>query len=95
LSFQPEVTLGILILLGKSFVVERRRFAMPKLNVNDIQIYHEVHGVGTPLVMIMGLGGNLDWWDPRMVQELSKRFMTVLFDNRGLDAPTCLTENIP
>jgi pimeloyl-ACP methyl ester carboxylesterase len=56
---------------------------MPKLNVNDIQIYHEVHGVGTPLVMIMGLGGNLDWWDPRMVQELSKRFMTVLFDNRG------------
>ena len=56
---------------------------MPKLNVNDIQVYYEVHGEGTPLVMIMGLGGNLDWWDPRMVQELSKKFKTVLFDNRG------------
>jgi len=33
--------------------------------------------------MIHGLGANLDWWEPRMVQELSKRFMTVLFDNRG------------
>ncbi|HYB06547.1 MAG TPA: alpha/beta hydrolase [Nitrososphaerales archaeon] len=69
--------------LGKSYAVEKRRIAMPKLNVNDIQIYYEVHGEGIPLVMIMGLGANLDWWDPRMVQELSKRFMTVLFDNRG------------
>ena len=56
---------------------------MPKLKVNDIQIYYEVHGEGFPLIMIMGLGGNLDWWDPRMVQEFSKRFMTILFDNRG------------
>jgi pimeloyl-ACP methyl ester carboxylesterase len=56
---------------------------MPKLTVNDIQTYYEVHGEGFPLVMIHGLGANLDWWDPRMVQELSKRFMTVMFDNRG------------
>jgi pimeloyl-ACP methyl ester carboxylesterase len=33
--------------------------------------------------MIMGLGGNIDWWDPRMIQELSKKFKTVMFDNRG------------
>jgi pimeloyl-ACP methyl ester carboxylesterase len=74
---------GTLILLGNSFVVEERRFAMPKLNVNDIQIYFEVQGEGVPLVMIMGLGANLDWWDPRMIQELSRRFRTVMLDNRG------------
>ena len=56
---------------------------MPKTKVNDIQIYYEVRGEGFPLVMIHGLGANLDWWDPSMVQELSKRFTTVTFDNRG------------
>lgn len=56
---------------------------MPKVKVNDIQVYYEVHGEGFPLVMIMGLSGNVDWWDPRMVQELSKNFKMVLFDNRG------------
>jgi pimeloyl-ACP methyl ester carboxylesterase len=56
---------------------------MPKVRVNDIQIYYEVHGEGFPLVMIHGLGANLDWWEPRMVEEFSKRFTTVTFDNRG------------
>jgi len=56
---------------------------MPKVMVDDIQIYHEVRGEGFPLVMIHGLSANLDWWEPRMVQELSKRFTTVIFDNRG------------
>jgi pimeloyl-ACP methyl ester carboxylesterase len=56
---------------------------MPKLKVNDIQIYYEVRGRGFPLMMIMGLGANLDWWDPRMLQGLSKKFKLVMFDNRG------------
>lgn len=56
---------------------------MPKVKVNDIQIYYEVHGEGFPLTMIMGLGANMDWWDPRMIQELSKKYKLVIFDNRG------------
>jgi len=56
---------------------------MPKVKVNDIKIYYEVHGEGFPLVMIMGLSGNIDWWDPRLIQELSKKFKIVMFDNRG------------
>ena len=56
---------------------------MSKVRVNDIDIYYEVRGEGFPLVMIQGLGANLDQWDPRMVRELSKRFKTVTFDNRG------------
>jgi pimeloyl-ACP methyl ester carboxylesterase len=56
---------------------------LPKAKVNDVQIYYEVQGDGFPLVMIMGLSANIDWWDPRMIQELSKNFKTVMFDNRG------------
>jgi len=56
---------------------------VPKVRVNDIQMNYEVNGEGFPLVMIMGLGANLDWWDPRMIQELSKYFKTIVFDNRG------------
>jgi pimeloyl-ACP methyl ester carboxylesterase len=56
---------------------------MSKVNVADIQIYHEVRGRGFPLMMIMGLGANVDWWDPRMIQGLLKKFKLVMFDNRG------------
>ena len=56
---------------------------MPKVKVNDIQVYYEVHGEGFPLIMIMGLSANVDWWNPRMIQELSKTFKLVMFDNRG------------
>lgn len=56
---------------------------MPKMKVNDVRIYYEVRGEGFPLVMISGLGGNLDNWDPRLVEELSKQFKLIVFDNRG------------
>ena len=56
---------------------------MPKVKVNDIQIYYEVHGEGFPLVMIAGAGDNLDYWDPRLIEELSRKFKLVMFDNRG------------
>ncbi len=53
------------------------------LKVNDIQMYYEVHGEGFPLMMIAGLGANVDWWDPRWIQGVSEEFKTVAFDNRG------------
>jgi len=56
---------------------------VPKVKVNDIQVYYEVRGEGFPLVMITGLSGNTDWWDPRVIRGLSKNFKIVLFDNRG------------
>ena len=55
---------------------------MPKVKVNDIQIYYEVKGDGFPVVMINGLSDNLDCWDPRLIEALSKKFKLVLFDNR-------------
>jgi hypothetical protein len=52
-----------------------RRFGaskLPKVKVGDTDVYYEVHGDGIPLVMIMGLSPNIDWWDPRLIQETSK-----------------------
>lgn len=56
---------------------------MPKVRVNDIQMFYEVHGEGFPLIMIMGLTGNTSWWDPRWIQTLSEKFKIIAFDNRG------------
>ena len=57
---------------------------MPKVKVNDIQIYYEVKGKGFPLVMINGLSDNLTCWDPRLIEALSKKFKLVMFDNRDV-----------
>ena len=53
------------------------------VKVGELDVYYEIHGDGFPLVMIMGLSGNIDWWDPRLIGETSTRFNTVIFDNRG------------
>ena len=55
----------------------------PRVKVNDVRIQYETSGEGFPLVMINGLGLDLDNWDPRLVNELSKQFKLILFDNRG------------
>jgi pimeloyl-ACP methyl ester carboxylesterase len=55
---------------------------VPKVKVNDIQLYHEVHGQGEPLVLIMGLGASTLGWDMQ-VPALSREFQVIAFDNRG------------
>jgi pimeloyl-ACP methyl ester carboxylesterase len=57
---------------------------MPKVKVNDIQMYYEVKGEGSSLVMINGGNENLDCWDPRLIEALSNRFRLILFDNRDV-----------
>jgi len=56
---------------------------MPKIKVNDINMYYEIHGDGFPLFMIQGLGGGSEFWAPATVDLLSKHFKVILFDNRG------------
>jgi len=56
---------------------------MPRVKVNDIQMYYEVKGEGFPLVMINGMNDNLDCWDPRLIGGLSRRLKLLLFDTRG------------
>jgi pimeloyl-ACP methyl ester carboxylesterase len=58
---------------------------MPRVRVDDLEMYYEVHGNGFPLVLISGYSASSESWDvlvPR-VRELSKHYKVVTLDNRG------------
>ena len=57
---------------------------MPKIKVNDINIYYEIHGDGFPFVMIAGIGVSLGFWTPALLEGISNSFKTIIFDNRGV-----------
>lgn len=57
----------------------------PKLSadVGDLEISYRVTGDGHPLLLIIGLLGNTDWWEPAFVDSLACRYRVLAFDNRG------------
>jgi 3-oxoadipate enol-lactonase len=55
---------------------------MPRLQTRDIIIYYEEAGDGYPLLLITGLGGDLQSWAFN-APDLAKQFKVVTFDNRG------------
>jgi 3-oxoadipate enol-lactonase len=55
---------------------------MPVAKVGDININYEIHGEGEPLVLIMGLGGDITRWF-RVIPVLAPDFRVISFDNRG------------
>lgn len=49
-----------------------------------VKIHYELDGSGPPLVLMHGLGGNLDTWrQAGYVEQLRDRFQLVLIDSRG------------
>lgn len=55
---------------------------MPFTTSGNSPMYYEVHGDGDPLLLIAGLGSHSESWMTIMGQ-LSTRFKTIVFDNRG------------
>jgi 3-oxoadipate enol-lactonase len=55
---------------------------VPFADSHGVRIWWEECGSGDPLLLIMGLGATHDWWH-RTVPVVSRRFRTILFDNRG------------
>jgi pimeloyl-ACP methyl ester carboxylesterase len=47
-------------------------------------------GSGPPLVLVMGYGGTMETWDPRLVNALAQRYRVVVFDNAGLGGTAAL-----
>jgi len=52
-------------------------------DLSDCRCYYEIRGEGEPLLLVPGLGGTCRNWDP-IVEELSRDFSLILFDNRGM-----------
>jgi len=55
---------------------------MPKIKINDISMYYEIHGAGEPLVLIAGFGSDHTVWD-WVVEQFKEQYKVILFDNRG------------
>lgn len=56
---------------------------MGMIRAGDIDLYHEIHGEGDPLLLMEGLG-YASWMWCKQVDELSRHFQVILFDNRGV-----------
>src|SRR5258708_5869132 len=63
---------------------------MPKITVDDVSFYYELHGWGEPVLLITGLGyGTWSWY--RQIPALERHFCVLSIDNRGAglsDKPT-------
>ena len=55
---------------------------MPKVKLNDIELYYEVHGQGYPVVFLHGFAGTVNMWQPQ-VPVLSREYQFVICDARG------------
>ena len=55
---------------------------MPKVSTRDITTYYEEAGSGELLLLIMGLGGDLQAWALQM-PALAKHYRVITYDNRG------------
>jgi len=62
---------------------------MPKVRVNDIEMFYVEAGTGEPVVLVMGFGGDHLAWGFQ-IRALAEKHRVVVFDNRGAgrsDAP--------
>jgi len=56
---------------------------MPKVKVNDIEIYYEEHGKGRPMVFLSETACDGEVWKINQVEEFSKDYRVITFDYRG------------
>lgn len=61
---------------------------MPKIKVNDINLYYEIHGQGQPIVCISGFTGDHNGWGA-VVEGLAQNYQVITFDNRGVGHSDC------
>ncbi len=55
---------------------------MPKIHVNDVNLYYEVTGAGPALLLLHGLGSSTRDWEAQ-VPEFCKTYQVITFDMRG------------
>jgi pimeloyl-ACP methyl ester carboxylesterase len=66
---------------------------MPRAKTNGIEIEYETFGApgAKPMLLIMGLGGQMVLWDERFCEQLAKRgFRVIRFDNRDIGLSTAM-----
>jgi pimeloyl-ACP methyl ester carboxylesterase len=59
-------------------------------HTSDGQVAYRQLGTGTPLLLIMGLGGSIDAWQPSFVDALATRYRVIVFNNAGVGRTSAL-----
>lgn len=67
---------------------------MPKVRTNNVETYYEIHGDGTPLVLIPGIGACHKLWQPQ-IEAFSKHFKVIAYDIRGHGESSGYDEKYP
>src|SRR5215469_5140313 len=57
---------------------------LKKVRVGDIDIAYKMFGIGEPILLITGVGGDMNSWDPSTLKSLSSNHTVIIFDNRGV-----------
>ena len=56
---------------------------MPLLDVNDTELYYEVHGQGTPFLFLSETHCDGEVWKIHQVPEFSRDHRVIIMDYRG------------
>jgi pimeloyl-ACP methyl ester carboxylesterase len=71
---------------------------MTQIHANGIHIEYDEFGdrSAPPMLLIMGLGGQMIWWDERFCRQLAGRgYRVIRFDNRDIGLSTKLDDACP
>jgi aminoacrylate hydrolase len=66
---------------------------MPYANGGDADIYYEIHGQGTPIVLSAGMGGSGSFWTPQ-IAALAEHHKVILYDQVGTGRSGAETRSI-
>jgi len=56
---------------------------MPQVQRDGYALYYETHGAGHPLLLIRGIGSNLENWYEQL-PAFSQNYQVIVFDNQGI-----------
>jgi len=65
---------------------------LKKVHVGDIDIAYKTFGKGDPILLVSGLGVDMNRWAPSTLKSLSSNHTVIIFDNRGIGNTTSGTK---
>jgi pimeloyl-ACP methyl ester carboxylesterase len=69
---------------------------MSTAQINGLAIEYEVHGTGEPLLLVMGLAGQMVGWPRELVDRfVAEGFQVILFDNRDIGLSSKFDAPVP
>ncbi|MDF0680906.1 MAG: alpha/beta hydrolase [Candidatus Nitrosocosmicus sp.] len=73
-------------------LVNTQDITLEKVQVGDIDMAHKMFGKGDPILLIQGVGGSMDAWEPAILRDLSSNHTVIIFDSRGVGNTTTGTK---